>query len=107
MIERAVEAMLVGHCLATGVPIERVISLMAEATLAEARRLNLARVAVRYGGVENLSEIALEDLLIVMDINFRDAGREEAALLRATQGAIEDIVDHIIMEDVLSGISPN
>jgi hypothetical protein len=86
---------------------DRVVSFMAEACLSESHHLENARVAARYQGVENFSEFALEDLLIIEDINFRDAGTSDAAILRATKGAIQDILVGIIMEDVLTGISPN
>jgi hypothetical protein len=107
MVERAVEAMLIGHLAYAGIPVIRALGIMAEATLAEEKSLNIARVAARYEGVEDFSEFAMEELLIIQDINFRDAGTNEAAILTATRGAIQDILEGIIMEDVFSGISPN
>jgi hypothetical protein len=107
LIETAVEAMVINHCRENGVPPGRVITFMHAACLHEANALELATLAVTYVNVESLSEFALEELLIIQDVNFSDAGRDDEKILRATEGAIRGIVAGIVMEDVKRGISLN
>jgi hypothetical protein len=107
MVERAVEAMVTNHCRAHDIPPDKVLSYMAEACLNEEESLTFASLAVDYEYVENLSEFALEELMEIQDLNFGEAGRSEAAILRATEGAIRDVVEGIVMEDALRGISLN